>query len=478
MKTLLTDLYQLTMAYGYFRSGMMNHEAVFHLFFRRNPFEGGYAIAAGLANAIEFIENFQFDKSDLDYIASLKGDDNKALFDKEFLQYLKKFKFTVDVDAVPEGTVVFPQEPLIRVKGPLIHCQLLETALLNCINFPTLIATKASRICYAAKGEPVLEFGLRRAQGFDGGLTASRAAYIGGCAGTSNVLAGKYYGIPVKGTHAHSWVMAFPSEIESFEHFVKAMPNNCYLLVDTYNTLEGVKKAAKIGVKLKQQGRHLAGVRLDSGDLAYLSIKARKILDQAGLKDVHIMGSNNLDEHIIASLKEQKAKIDVWAVGTKLSTAFDQPALDGVYKLGAVRSPKGKWEYKLKLSEQNAKISTPGLLRTRRFFNHKHMAVADCIYDERLGVPENCLIIDMFDPTRHKKIVKISEYEELLIPIFRRSKNVYKIPPIAQSRQRTFDQLDLFHPAIKRFLNPHTYPVGLEKNLYELRTELILKARE
>ncbi len=478
MKTLLTDLYQLTMAYGYFRSGMMNHEAVFQLFFRSNPFQSGYTVAAGLANAIEFIENFQFDKQDLDYLASLKGDDNKALFDKEFLQYLKKLKLTVDVDAVPEGTVVFPQEPLIRVKGPLIHCQLLETVLLNCINFPTLIATKASRICYAAKGEPVLEFGLRRAQGFDGGLTASRAAYIGGCVGTSNVLAGKYYDIPVKGTHAHSWVMSFSSEIESFEHFVEAMPNNCYLLVDTYNTVEGVKKAAKIGNKLKQQGRHLAGIRLDSGDLAYLSIKARRILDQAGLKDVHIMGSNNLDEHIIESLKEQKAKIDVWGVGTKLSTAFDQPALDGIYKLGAIRAPKGKWQYKLKLSEQNAKISVPGLLRTRRFFNHKNNTIGDCIYDELSGIPENCQIIDMLDPIRRKKFPKTAEYEELLNPIFRHGKKVYQIPAINQSRQRTFEQLGLFHPAIRRFLNPHIYPVGLEKNLYELRTELILKARE
>jgi len=480
LKTLLTDLYQLTMAYGYFRSGLMNHEAVFHLFFRRNPFQGGYAVAAGLANAIELIENFRFDKGDLDYLASLKGDDNKALFDKEFLQYLKKLKLTVDVDAVPEGTVVFPQEPLIRIKGNLIHCQLLETILLNSINFPTLIATKASRICYAAKGEPVLEFGLRRAQGFDGGLTASRAAYIGGCAGTSNVLAGKYYDIPVKGTHAHSWVMAFPSEIESFERFVSAMPNNCYLLADTYNTLEGVRKAAKIGIKLKQQGRHLAGIRLDSGDLAYLSIKARKILDQAGLKNTHIMGSNDLDEHIIASLKEQKAKIDVWGVGTKLATAFDQPALDGVYKLGAIRAPKGKWAYKLKLSEQNAKSSTPGILRTRRFFNRNHTAIADCIYDEQLGMPENTQIIDMFDPTRRIKISKTSksEHEELLHPIFKHGKNVYKIPAIIQSRQRTIEQLDLFHPAIRRFLNPHSYPVGLEKNLYELRTELILKARE
>jgi nicotinate phosphoribosyltransferase len=478
LNTLLTDLYQLTMAYGYFRSSMMNHEAVFHLHFRRNPFQSGYTIAAGLANAIEFIETFQFEKSDLDYLASLTGDDNKALFDKEFLLYLKKLKFTVDIDAVQEGTLVFPQEPLIRVKGPLIQCQLLETPLLNCLNFPTLIATKASRICYAAKGEPVLEFGLRRAQGFDGGLTASRAAYIGGCVGTSNVLAGKNYGIPVKGTHAHSWVMSFSSEMESFENFVTAMPNNCYLLVDTYHTLEGVKKAVKIGLRLKQQGKHLSGIRLDSGDLAYLSIKARKLLDQAGLKDVHIMGSNDLDEHIILSLKEQKAKIDVWGVGTRLATAYDQPALDGVYKLGAIRAPKGEWHYKLKLSEQNAKISIPGLLRIRRFLNHKNIAIADCLYDENLGIPENCMIIDMLDSTRRKKIPKKSDYEELLVPIFRHGKNIYKMPSIMKSRQRTFEQLKLFHPAIRRFLNPHSYPVGLEKNLYELRTALILKARK
>jgi nicotinate phosphoribosyltransferase len=477
LNTLLTDLYQLTMAYGYFRSGMMNHEAVFHLFFRHNPFQSGYTIAAGLANALDFIENFQFEKNDLDYLASLKGDDNKALFDKEFLQYLKTLKLTVEIDAVPEGTVVFPQEPLIRVKGPLLQCQLLETPLLNCINFASLIATKASRICYAAKGAPVLEFGLRRAQGFDGGLTASRAAYIGGCMGTSNVLAGKYYNIPIRGTHAHSWVMAFPSETESFEHFVNAMPNNCYLLVDTYNTLEGVKKAARIGVTLKREGRHLAGIRLDSGDLAYLSIKARKILDQAGLKKVRIMGSNDLDEYIIASLKEQKAKIDVWAVGTRLATAFDQPALDGVYKLGAIRPPEGEWRYTLKLSEQNTKISTPGLWRIRRFFNHKGIAIADCIYDEKLGIPDNCLMIDMFDSTHRKKIPQKYQYEELLISVFKNNKIKYKIPPIAQSRQRTFDQLNLFHPAIRRFLNPHSYPVGLEKNLYDLRTALILKAR-
>jgi len=450
------------MAYGYWKSGMADHEAVFHLFFRRSPFKGGYAIAAGLANVIEYIENFKLDTSDLDYLSQF--------FPQDFLVYLKNMKLSVDIDAVEEGTVAFPQEPLVRVKGPLIQCQLLETALLNSINFSTLVATKASRICYAAKGEPVIEFGLRRAQGPDGGLTASRAAYIGGCVGTSNVLAGKKYHIPVRGTHAHSWVTAFSTEEEAFEKFSQAMPDNCYLLVDTFNSLEGVKKATKIGSKL-------LGIRLDSGDLAYLSIKARKILDHAGLKNTHIMASNDLDEYIIQSLKEQKAKIDIWAVGTKLSTAYDQPALDGIYKLSAIRPKGGKWEYKLKLSEQNAKISTPGLLRIKRFFNKKNGAIADCIYDELLGLPENILIIDILDPTRRKKIPLGTESEELLKSIFKKGKLIYKIPNIDISRDRTAKQLKLFHPAIRRFLNPHLYPIGLEKNLFELRMGLILKMK-
>jgi len=465
------------MAYGYWRAGRIHDEAVFHLFFRNAPFHGGYTIAAGLENAITYVSDLRYRKSDIDYLASLRNESQKPLFSADFLRYLKNLRFTVDIDAVEEGTIVFPQQPLLRVKGSLIQCQLLESALLNCISFPSLIATKASRLCYAAKGQPVVEFGIRRAQGFDGGLTASRAAYIGGCAGTSNVLAGKLYDIPVRGTHAHSWVMSFPNELDSFEQFTKVMPNNAYLLVDTYNTLEGVKNAIIIAKQLAQKNKHLSGIRLDSGDLAYLSIQARKMLDAAGLKNTKIMASNDLDEHIIASLEEQGAKIDVWAVGTKLATAFDQPALDGVYKLGAVRHKNGEWEYKLKLSEQTAKISIPGLLRTRRFFN-KNGAVADAIYDEQLGINDFCTIIDSLDSTKRRKINNGTAYEELLQPIFRKGKLVYKIPSIAKSRQRTLDQLNLFHPAIRRFLNPHSYPVGLEKNLFELRMKLILQARE
>ncbi|MDX2164860.1 MAG: nicotinate phosphoribosyltransferase [Gammaproteobacteria bacterium] len=463
MNTLSTDLYQFTMAYGYWKSGMAEHEAVFHVIYRRNPFKSGYAIAAGLANVIEYIEQFKLEPSDVDYLSQY--------FPKDFLDYLKNMKLTVDVEAVEEGTVVFPQEPLVRVKGPLIQCQLLETAILNSINFATLVATKASRICYAAKGEPVIEFGLRRAQGPDGGLTASRSAYIGGCVGTSNVLAGKKYGIPIRGTHAHSWVTAFATEDEAFEKFASTMPDNCYLLVDTFDSLAGVKKAIKIGKKL-------LGIRLDSGDLAYLSIKARKILDKAGLKNAHIMASNDLDEYIIESLKEQKAKIDIWAVGTKLATAYDQPALDGIYKLSAIRPKGGKWEYKLKLSEQNAKISTPGMLRVKRFYNKKSGAMADCIYDELTGLPDSALMIDMLDSTRRKKIPKGTKGEELLKNIFKKGKCVYSVPEITASRERTFKQLKLFHSAIRRFLNPHVYPVGLEKNLFELRMNLILKMKQ
>ena len=364
---LLTDFYELTMAAGYWKSGMADREAVFHLFFRKHPFQGGYTIAAGLADAVECLRQLRFDESDLAYLASLKSAAGRPLFAPEFLEYLRAFKFRCDVDAIPEGSVVFPHEPLVRVRGPILQAQLIETMLLQIINFQSLIATKAARICQSAAGDPVIEFGLRRSQGADGGLAASRAAYIGGCAGTSNVIAGRELGVPVKGTHAHSWVMAFPSERESFAAFARAMPDNCILLVDTYDSLEGVQQAVAVAKQLRAQGRELAGIRLDSGDLAYLSIAARQILDDAGFPDAVIVGSNDLDEHIITSLKQQGARINVWGVGTRLVTAFDEPALGGVYKLAAIRGDDGEWEAKLKLSEQTAKITTPGMLQVRRF---------------------------------------------------------------------------------------------------------------
>lgn len=474
---LLTDLYQLTMAYGYWKSGTHENEAVFNLFFRKAPFKGGYAICAGLGTAIEYLKNLSFSTEDIDYLSTLTDLKSNPLFNKEFLNYLHQLKFSCDVDAITEGTVVFAQEPLIRIKGPLLQCQIVETALLNIINFQTLIATRASRVCYAAQGEPVLEFGLRRAQGPDGGISASRAAYVGGCASTSNVLAGRLYNIPVQGTHSHSWVMSFDSEIESFTAYANAFPDGSLFLVDTYNTLEGVKHAIEIGQKLKQMGHSMLGVRLDSGDLAYLSIETRKLLDAAGFKEAVIVGSNDLDEHIIASLKDQGAKINVWGIGTRLATAYEQPALDGVYKLTALRKPGTEWEYKLKLSEQSQKISTPGVLQVRRFFNSKNQAIADAIYDEKIGLSDACTIIDPFDMTRRKYITSGTEYRDLLQPIFRKGQLVYSIPPLHISRQKTIDELYYFHEAIRRFLNPHIYPVGLEKQLFELKTQLVLKAR-
>jgi len=308
---LLTDLYQLTMAYGYWKLGRAERQAVFHLFFRKTPFQGGYALAAGLAPALDFVEAFRIDSSDADYLQSLKGNDGEPLFEPEFVSYLAALHLTCDIDAMPEGTLAFGQEPLLRVRGPLLQCQLLETVLLTIVNFQTLIATKASRVCAAAQGEPVIEFGLRRAQGIDGGLAASRAAHIGGCAATSNVLAGKLYGIPVRGTHAHSWVMSFDSEMEAFEEYARVLPNNCVFLVDTYDTLQGVRHAVEVGRQLKGQGHRMVGIRLDSRDLAYLSIEARKLLDEAGFSDAAILATNDLDERIIENLKLQGAKIAV-----------------------------------------------------------------------------------------------------------------------------------------------------------------------
>lgn len=471
---LLTDLYQLTMAYGYWKLGIANKEAVFHLHFRKNPFAGGYSVACGLEYAIQYLKQLKFSDEDVDFLASLTGNDGKPLFEAGFYEYLRAMQFSCDIDAIPEGTVVFPNEPLLRIKGPILQCQILETPLLNMINFSTLIATKSSRICQAAQGDPVLEFGLRRAQGVDGALAASRAAYVGGCTATSNVLAGKMFGIPVKGTHAHSWVMSFDDEMEAFEEYAAAMPNNCVFLVDTYDTLEGVRKACDVGRRLRKKGHEMLGVRLDSGDLAYLSIEARKILDEAGFKKAAIVASNDLDENIIASLKDQGAKIAIWGVGTKLVTSYDQPALGGVYKLAAIRGDDNQWKYRVKLSEQAIKISNPGIQQVRRFTT-KYEFAGDMIYDMDSGPGE--LMVDPADMTKRKKFAADLAYEDLLVPVFRAGKLIYDIPALTDVRERTRAQLMLFHGGIKRFMNPHTYPVGLEQKLHALKTELILKAR-
>ena len=473
---MMTDLYQITMAHGYWKTGQTATEAAFHLHFRKNPFEGGFTVACGLGDAIAYLENLRFDADGLDYLRGLVGTDGQPLFDVGFLGHLHDLKFSCDVDAMPEGTVVFPHEPLLRVTGPLLQAQLVETALLNFLNFQTLIATKAARVCMAADGDAVVEFGLRRAQGPDGALSASRAAHIGGCDATSNVQAGYRFGIPVKGTHAHSWVMSFDDEREAFLAYARAMPNNCILLVDTYDTLEGVRHAVEVAKWLREQGHTLSGIRLDSGDLAWLSIEARKILDAAGFPEVRIFASNDLDEYLIQSLKEQGAKIDIWGVGTKLVTAYDQPALGGVYKMGAIRGPDGRWVHKLKLSEQAAKISTPGLHQVRRFCLGNEF-IGDGIYDLETGAPDDFTIVDPLDSTRRKRPAREATHEDLLVPIFRRGRLVYESPSLETIRARLKSQLALFHAGVKRFVNPHEYPVGLELGLHELKTRLILQAR-
>jgi nicotinate phosphoribosyltransferase len=475
---LLTDLYQLTMAYGYWKTGPADREAVFHLTFRRSPFRGGFTIAAGLATAVEYLERARFNESDTAYLASLTGNDGRPLFDTAFLDYLRSIAPACDIDAVPEGTVVFPQEPLVRVRGPLLQAQLLETALLNIINFQSLIATKAARLVLATQGEPVLEFGLRRAQGIDGALSASRAAYIGGCDATSNVLAGQLFGIPVRGTHAHSWVMCHDDELTAFREYARVMPNNCVFLVDTYDTLQGVRHAVTVGQELRRQGHEIIGIRLDSGDLASLSIEARRILDEGGFPRAAILASNDLDERIVETLKQQGAKISVWGVGTRLVTGCDDPALGGVYKLSAIRRAGEPWQYKVKLSEQTIKVSTPGVLQVRRWYaDGTRRPLADTIFDENGPCDGRMTIVDLLDMTRRQTIPEGASCEDLLVPVFRGGKKIYDLPELSEIRRRAAEQLASFPGGVKRFANPHEYFVGLERRLHERKTRLILQER-
>ena len=478
---LFTDLYELTMAYAYWKSGIADREAAFHVIFRANPFGGGYAVACGLEDALGYLESFRFGRDDLDYLAGLAGNDGKPLFEEAFLRHLEALRPAWSVDAVPEGTVVFPLEPLARVQGPILQAQLLETALLNILNFQTLIATKAARVCEAARGDPVIEFGLRRAQGPDGGLSASRAAYVGGCAGTSNTLAGRRFGIPVRGTHAHSWVMAFDSEREAFQAYARAMPGNSVFLVDTYDTLRGVEHAVEAGRALRKAGHRLAGIRLDSGDLAYLSREARRILDEGGFAEAAIMASNELDEYVIESLKLQGAAIGLWGVGTHLATGAGDGALGGVYKLSAVRDgPDRPWRPKVKVSEQPFKTSVPGVLQVRRYRSGERSGeyfAGDLIYDVD-AVPEGePVLIDPADGIRRKRIPPGSDWEDLLVPCVRHGRRVGETPGLERARARTRSQLDGLHPGIRRFRNPHAYPVGLESSLYAARLRLIAEAR-
>ncbi len=474
---LLTDFYELTMAYAAWKTGVDAKEASFALSFRSNPFHGGFTIAAGLEHAIDLIAHDRFTEEDVAFLAEQRGADGEPLFDRAFLDHLRALELDLDVDAVPEGTVVFPNEPLLRVSGRVVPAMLVETALLTIVNFQTLIATKAARVCLAARGEPVLEFGLRRAQGIDGGLAASRAAYVGGCAATSNTLAAKLYGIPAKGTHAHSWVMLFGDERDAFMQYARALPGNCVFLVDTYGSLAGIDHAIAVGRWLRDRGKELVGIRLDSGDLAWLSIQAREKLDAAGFPQAAILASNELDENIIQSLKDQGATIAVWGVGTRLVTGHDDGALGGVYKLGAVRAgPGAAWEPRVKVSEQAAKTTIPGVLQVRRFSRPEGF-LADAIWDESTGLPSPCVIVDPVDPTRRREIEEGTDGEDLLVPIFRRGKRVYAPPSLDEVRARTAAQLAGFHGGVKRFVNPHQFPVGLERGLSDLRTRLVLEAR-
>jgi len=474
---LTTDLYEVTMAYGYWKAGVSDHEAAFHVTFRHNPFGGQFTVACGLATAIDFLRMFHFTETEIAYLASQRGNDGKPLFDSGFLDYLRDLRLTCDIDAIPEGTLVFPNEPLIRVSGPVAQCQLLETTLLNILNFESLIATKAARVCLAAKNDPVIEFGLRRAQGVDGGLTAARAAYIGGCAGTSNLQAGERFGIPVSGTQAHSWIMFFESEDEAFQTYASAMPNNCVLLVDTYNSIEGVRHAIDVAGQLRKEGHEMIGVRLDSGDRVALSIEARRMLDKAGFTNAKIVCSGDLDEHVIADMKQGGARIDMWGVGTKLTTGQPDAALGGIYKLGAVRHPGGQWQYRIKLSDEAAKTSCPGLLQVRRFQQPDGRFIADAIYETDHAISEPCVVVDL-ETEKKTEIPAKTDYSDLLVPVFRRDQLVYQTPNIEASREHARKQLDCAPPEILRLKNPTPYKIGLERSLHELRATLIARAKE
>ena len=475
---LLTDLYQLTMAQGYFKCGMQQREAVFHLTFRTLPFGGGFAIACGLDSVVDFLNRWHFSQEDVKYLSGLKGNDGNSLFGDDFLQYLRSLRFACDLDAIPEGTPVFAHEPLLRVRGPLIQCQLLETPLLALINFQTLIATKAARIILAAEGDPVIEFGFRRSQGMNGSLAVGRASYIGGCVGTSNVFAGRTFGIPVLGTHAHSWIMAFDSEREAFFNYADALPNNCVFLVDTYDSISGVKHAIEAARRLSKKGHRMAGIRLDSGDLAALSIRARKLLDDAGFSDAKIVASNELDEHRIRRLKQAGAKIQVWGVGTRLATAYDQPALDGVYKLAAIRVDKrSPWRFSVKLSENEAKVPNPGIQQVRRFFDGDTPLV-DVIYNIEQPPEKNWRYALLEDPAAPRSLPEHSEWKDLLQPIFTVGDLINERERITESRKRTLSALDTLNERFRRIDAPERYPVGIESSLGALKSELMAKARE
>lgn len=470
--SLLTDLYQLAMAQGYWACGKLEEEGCFHIFFRDTPFKGGFAVACGMDHMAEVVENFHFTDESIEYLAGIQAPGGGAMFNPDFLEYLRTLKLTVDIDAVPEGTVVFPNDPFVRIVGPIVQCQLLETQLLNCVNFETLAATKAARVCLVAE-TPVAEFGLRRAQGESGGMRASRACVVGGCASTSNVLAGREFGLPVSGTHAHAWVMAFDSELEAFRAYAKAFPTNCVLLVDTYDITQGLKNAITVGLEMKGRGERLIGVRIDSGDLSWRAKQARAMLDEAGLTDTGVVLSNDLDEFTIKSIRDSGAQVASWGVGTKLVTAYDQPALGGVYKLAAKRKPGEDWTPCVKVTGQSSKQTVPGVLDVRRYYHEDGKIAGDMVFDITYPV-ERERIIDPADELRQKDLSG-KRYTTLLEPLARGGEVVlpaeYRNALAAQARCR--EQLQLLDESQKRIVNPHTYPVGLESALFYRRHDLV-----
>lgn len=471
--TLLTDLYELTMMQGYYEKGQ-NENVIFDVFFRQNPCNNGYSVCAGLDQVIDYIKNLHFTYDDVDYLRGL------GIFKEDFLHYLSGFHFSGDIYAIPEGTVVFPKEPLLKVVAPIMEAQLVETAILNIINHQSLIATKTSRIVFAANGDGIMEFGLRRAQGPDAGLYGARAAMIGGCVGTSNVLAGQMFDVPVMGTHAHSWIMSFPDEYTAFKTYAEMYPDNCTLLVDTYDTLKsGVPNAIRVFQEFKDAGKPLIkyGIRLDSGDLAYLSKEARKMLDEAGFPEATICASNDLDEFLLHDLKMQGAAIDSWGVGTNLITSKDCPSFGGVYKLAAIQNDEGEFVPKIKISENTEKITNPGNKTIYRIYEKasgKIKADLICFADEVIDPKQDLLLFDPMDTWKKTKLAGGTyTVREILLPIFKNGECLYKSPTLKEIAAYCREEKDTLWDETKRLFYPHRVYVDLSQKLYAVKQSLL-----
>lgn len=471
--TLLTDYYQINMMYAHWKCGTHGTRAVFDLFFRSNPFGNGFTVVAGLETALHYLENLRFRPADLDYLRSL------GVYEEEFLHLLAGLRFTGDLDAMPEGAVAFPGEPLVRVTAPILEAQLIETALLNIINHQTLIATKAARVVNAAQGDKVLEFGLRRAHGPDAGLYGARASLIAGCTATSNVLAGKVFQLPVAGTNAHAWVQFFPTELEAFRAWGRAFPQGLMLLVDTYDTLRsGLPNAIRAAQEATAAGGRFVGIRLDSGDLAYLSKQARRMLDAAGFPDAIIVASSDLDEYLIRDLKAQGARVNAWGVGTQLITAHDQPALGGVYKLAAV-VVDGEFQPRIKVSEDPAKVTNPGRKRPVRVYDKAGKAAGDLLLLEGEDLPvegDRFVLTDPVYPWRRKTVEQF-RVRDLLAPVYRSGRLVYDLPPLDAVRAFCRAEQESFWDEYRRLVNPQEYPVDLSRGLWELKNRLLEEHR-